>query len=110
MSADNCIAIASFPTNDGWEFRVAHCQNIEDCFCIDLPLEVEDAFRVVKFWDAPSFTTMEKAVIFACNLAEGYDVLEYGVMELPPFERPLNPMSEQEACQVIDHHFSANYD
>ena len=54
MSADNTIAIARFlnPKEDSkYEYRVAHCQNIEDCeYTADRPQEVTDANRLNLFW------------------------------------------------------------
>lgn len=64
----------------------------------------------MKFHGASTFATMEKALSYASNMANDCDILEYGIMELPAFNRLLKPISVDEACQVIDHHFSGNYD
>lgn len=100
MSADNGIYIGRFPTADGgMEYRVIHAQAIEN---VDYGTEEEqDLYRVLYFGSdsthPPSvFTSRDEAYDYAHLIAEGYDILEYGVSELT-FSRPLIPLSVEAA-------------
>jgi hypothetical protein len=93
MSADNGIYVAAFPTATGEkEYRVAHCQGIEDC---DLSFvegeaarKAEDKNRYLHFGQAPSYNCRKAAIFEAHQLAKEFPILEYGVVEME-FDRPL---------------------
>ncbi len=98
MSSDNGIYCASFPKLDGsFEYRVAHCQNIEECFpgC-SLSDEMIDLLIVIKFGDSKVFDNKDDATTLAFDMAKECTVLEYGVCELD-FDKPFPAMTVEEA-------------
>jgi hypothetical protein len=108
MSADNGVYIAEFPTRDGGkEWRVAHCQNIEDC---DIP-EVGDAYLVTKFSRSKVYTDYSAAVTAAWSMYEEIlaecvedgmpPIVEYGVSELYR-QDPFPTTTEEEADRQLE--------
>lgn len=78
MSADNGVYIASFPSG---EFRVIHATAIEN---LNYEPDGDDGFnsvQVIDYFDtgAAIFGKKEQAMVYAHHLAEGCDILEYGV-------------------------------
>lgn len=83
MSADNGIYIlrtnkpyirdgnALYP-QEGYEYRVAHCQNIED-------IDYSDLYLPVLFGDSHIFYSYIQAWEYATDLSQNYDYLEYGI-------------------------------
>ena len=114
MSADNGIYIVQIPTADGGtEWRVAHCQNIEDCYADDTRNnhimdsdEMIDSTRVMKFGEAPIFETEEETIEYAWKLykevLDDFGVVEYGVCLAAPFDRALPGWSVDYAEIVND--------
>lgn len=107
MSADNGVYIAEFPTTTGGkEWRVSHCQNIEDC---DDP-ELGEACLVLKFGQSEvhaNYTEAEKKAfelekkILSDNMCP---ILEHGVQDLQ-FDKPFPTMTEEEADRKIEESF-----
>lgn len=113
MSADNGVYILESPTRDGGkEWRVAECQNIEDC---DIP-EVGDAYLVLKFSGSKVYTNYLAAVeaawfLYEEILAECVEdgmppIVEYGVVELSPRLEPFPTMTESEADRQLEDFWS----
>lgn len=108
MSADNCIAVGSFPTKDGGkEYRVIHAQGIENCdddpFCPD---HITDATRFLYYGEAESFldeASANKKAQELYNNDGGF--IEYGIM-LIEYNRQLPDMSKEDAVKIVDNYFS----
>jgi len=109
MSADNGVYILESPTqNGGREWRVAECQNIEDC---DIP-EVGDAYLVLKFNGSKVYTNylvaveaawfMYEEILAECAEDGMPQIVEYGVSELPPLQSPFPIMTEEEADRQLE--------
>ena len=103
MSADNGIYIAEFPTSTGGkEWRVVHCQNIEDCW----DQELGEASIVLKFGRSKVHTDYIEAEREAFKIADEIlsdsmcPILEHGVQDLE-FNRPFPTMTEEEADQKV---------
>lgn len=113
MSADNGIYIAKFPIDDtksNFEYRVAHLQNIEDCFPQSYrpgyrPEYVVDALIVVNFGDAKVFYVKDNARKYAEKL---YDdemnsespIVEHGICEIE-FTKPVQEISKSKAENIL---------
>jgi len=118
MSADNGIYIAEFPTVDGKiEYRVNHCQNIEDTEDNPeyYPQEFTDHCRVCKFGpfsgsddELRIFEDRESAEEYAWDLEHKTDILEYGVCHLK-FDRPLLNKTAEEASKWLDNWWKDQY-
>ncbi len=94
MSADNGIYILPSPMeNGGTEYRVAHCQAIDN---ID-ELGLEQEFEVLLFGECQVFSNKEDAWAKACQLADKESFLEYGVCQLPLRQHPFPKMSRERA-------------
>jgi len=85
MSADNGIYILQ---TDGPEFRVQHCQAIENinwdhvnkCYTEKQDVWIRNAREM--FETAPVFTDKGKALLFAMECSEKYSILEYGIQPI----------------------------
>jgi hypothetical protein len=78
MSADNGIYIVKFP--DG--YRVAHAQAVEN---IDLhPPGSAERKETLKgyFGDSDIYPSWDHAYAVAFDMAQGYEILEYGIQDL----------------------------
>lgn len=85
MSADNGVYIAKF--KDG--FRVAHAQAIDNVLdYVDGDEKLIQSERIHYFLESPVFKDADSAWLYARDLADRYDVLEYGVTQLPDFQHP----------------------
>jgi hypothetical protein len=99
MSADNGIYIAKFPKSDGtFEFRVAEA-GASSMLSMPYQPEIEDAYRVLHFGDAPTFSDEKEAAFHAVSLAKTM-YTEYGVCSID-MDRPLLNLSREEAYKVI---------
>jgi len=85
MSADNGIYILQ---TEGPEFRVQHCQAIENInwddnikdYTEDEDVWIENAR--ITFKNAPVFNNERDAVIFAHKCSKKYSILEYGIQPI----------------------------
>jgi hypothetical protein len=109
MSADNTIAVASFPTKQGREYRVAHVQAIENCYDDEgVPQEIVDAHRFLYFGGRDVFVTpdKEKALLEASRIYEEImsgpcPVVEYGIA-IYDFTRPLVLFDRKKLDSILD--------
>ena len=91
MSADNGVYILETPMNDktGNEYRVVHCQNIEDIYwdakATTFAAEIQPRMLKEKFGEAEVILDQDVARNEAFGLAadiEADSVLEYGIREI----------------------------
>lgn len=78
MSSDNGIYIGQFPNG---EFRVIHASAIDN---LNYEPDGDDGFnsvQVINYFDtgAAVFGKKEQSMVYAHSLAEGCDILEYGI-------------------------------
>jgi hypothetical protein len=105
MSADNGIYIAEFPKADGTvEYRVVEAGAIDNVLLSYRPMgeertRLEDAYRVLYFGDARSFSDKKEAGLYALELSEER-YTEYGVAHIK-MDRPLVEMTSDEAMAVL---------
>lgn len=102
MSADNGIYILQTNGENGFEYRVAHLQAIENLYYSDP--SGDEIYMWLFFRNAPRFFTKELALLCAQELEteilndDFCPILEYGVSILEvnkkfPSERPMNEKS-----------------
>ena len=107
MSADNGVYVVEIPTKDGGkEWRVIEAMaidNVEDSPSI--PQEITDLYRVCYYGEAKTFHNEDEASDYAEKLSEQYDILEYGVCGLEPFNRPLLEMDYDTASKKLDEYW-----
>lgn len=106
MSADNGIYIGKFPLEDGgFEYRVIHAQNIEDCDYGD-DLGLQDLTRVVyyKSSQAAIFHNEDYAWRWARELSKDYEILEYGI-SLIEYDRTLLAISHEKANEELSYFY-----
>ena len=104
MSADNCVAIGSFPLVDNTgaavvEYRVIHAQAIENCDFGDT--EEQDYTRVSYYGQATSIATYEEAQKEANRLYAELDICEYGICDME-YDRPLINKTPEEATKWLN--------
>ncbi len=121
MSADNGVYIGRFKhvecsrplvdergayydIEDGYEYRVAHAQAIENCdynsgFDSDIPKEVIDAYRVLTYGSVPIFTDKDSAYRQAQELAK-LQPTEYGISEIH-YDVPFPHYIADDATKII---------
>ena len=91
MSSDNGIYIASFPNA---EWRVSYAGAIDNVEYGST--DMQDAYRASIFGNAPKFSSLEAAEIYAEQLENDVGYTEYGVCAIDAFDRPLVVMTEDE--------------
>jgi hypothetical protein len=108
MSADNGVYILKTParfikSGEGWytnqkgfEYRVAHCQAIDN-------LEYSDLYLPMLFGDSPVFNSYEEAMELAKNILNDLPVCEYGICDIEHDQKFLN-MSSEEARFALNSH------
>lgn len=101
MSADNGIYIGRFKKGKGFEYRVIHTQNIENCdYDSQWPKKLTDASRVSFYADADVCYTEQEAWEQAKALydatMEWAMVIEYGVSMIT-YDVPFPKMTKREA-------------
>lgn len=115
MSADNGIYIARFPrASGGYEWRVAHCQNIEDTEDNSelWSQGVTDHIRITKFGNQENvtvFETVDAAFDYAVKLSNVFPILEYGIGNLD-FDRPLLDKTVEQAEAWLEEYFQKERD
>jgi len=96
MSSDNGIYILKTPKGDGFEYRVAHLQCIENvewdeeagCCSEDPDIQIKNARYM---WDGCKVFVQETdALSFALKLESGLTILEYGISSID-IDREFDP-------------------
>ena len=90
MSADNGIYILPSPKSDSFEYRVAHCQAIEN-------IDYSPMYEVLLFSKSPVYTSQQEAAAVAIEMSKHYDILEYGVALLDERKQPFPTETYKEA-------------
>ena len=114
MSADNCVAVASFPTIDGnKEYRVVHAQAIENCDDDSRwQQKLTDAMRVSYFGKSIVYTTEAAALsrakeIYDEIMADDFcPICEYGIISIA-YDRPFPTMTQKEAEDIQNDFYSS---
>jgi hypothetical protein len=94
MSADNGIYILPSPNGDSLEYRVAHCQAIEN-------IDYDPMYEVLLFSKSPVYTSQQEAAAVAIEMSKSYDILEYGVALLEDRKQPFLNQSYKEAEEIL---------
>lgn len=105
MSADNGVYILVTPARpiksgncythcSKSEYRVAHCQNIED-------IDHSDLYLALKFGNSRVFDTMEEALELASSILKGLSICEYGICTIGR-EIHFPNMSQEEASFALN--------
>lgn len=94
MSADNGIYILPSPNGDKLEYRVAHCQAIEN-------VDYDPMYEVLLFSKSPVYGSQQEAAAVAIEMSKNYDILEYGVALLEERRFPFPRQTYQEAEKVL---------
>lgn len=107
MSADNGIYIlctARTPVKTGdvyinqhnqYEWRVAHCQAIEN-------IDESDLYLPILFGDSEIFLTQDAANEYAIELGKQYEFLEYGICYINKDTKYFPNMTKETALKAVD--------
>lgn len=93
MSADNTIVILKSPKDDDFEYRVLHCQGVDNIYWNDEKEDYDDepyAPNLIEYFQACDVMNNETdAFKIACDMDQRVSYVEYGirVINLPrPFD------------------------
>uniref|UniRef100_A0A6M3KU23 Uncharacterized protein n=1 Tax=viral metagenome TaxID=1070528 RepID=A0A6M3KU23_9ZZZZ len=112
MSADNTIVVGRFLTkNDSPYYKVCHCQAVENCdYSNNYPKNLIDWYRVVYFYDAPTFYDKQISLEFAFSIEKDFEdeghFVEYGVAEID-YNTVLLDITAEEAQKKINEWWDA---
>lgn len=83
MSADNGIYILKTTDNEKETYRVAHAQAIDNFGWYEQNEPEKFADYIKQVWGkSPTFFSIEKAYMYARELAQKYFYIEYGIQEI----------------------------